>query len=320
MDSSGKAVGAEKVPIDREGTNPSTSADGSLVYLKSNNGSDQMISVDRAGHVVEELSGGTSAASAVTVSPDGARVAVQSVSAIWIYGISSKTWRRLVNDIKAVGSPRWTPDSQQIGFVAGTAVNGGSIYVQPADSSSAPKLLRAEPALDWDWSRDRDTIVFSTQQRGNQRDIYVASLSSGTVTGVAATTAFERRPEIDPTGRFVAYESDESGRFEIYVRTFPGGSGRWVVSDGGGRIPRWSSRGDELFYLKDETLMSAKVLAKDTFRVEGQPRGLFTNDAGRHFKMPLYAPVPGGQRFIIPRPAGDQSRSSMLLENWLDKK
>jgi len=75
-----------------------------------------------------------------------------------------------------------------------------------------------------------------------------------------------------------------------------------------------------LFYLKNETLMSLKVAAKDTFHVEGQPRELFVNDGGRRFKMQFLAPMPDGQRFVVPRPIGDQRLSIMLVENWPPKK
>jgi hypothetical protein len=89
------------------------------------------------------------------------------------------------------------------------------------------------------------------------------------------------------------------------------------VSAGGGSLPHWSARGDELFYLKGDTLMSAKVVCKDTFHVEGQPRELFVNDSGRHFKMQYFSPMPDGRRFVIPRPAGDQSLAITLVENWM---
>jgi hypothetical protein len=71
--------------------------------------------------------------------------------------------------------------------------------------------------------------------------------------------------------------------------------------------------------LEGETLMSAKVVCKDTFHVEGQPRELFVNDAGRHFKMQYFSPMPDGRRFVIPRPACDQSLSITLVENWMIK-
>lgn len=173
------------------------------------------------------------------------------------------------------------------------------------------------PAMtEWDWSHDQDMVVYSAQQQGNQRDILMTTRSSGKTQGMATTKAFEQRPEIDPSGRYLAYESDESGRFEIYVRTFPGGSGRWLVSAAGGQFPRWSRVGDELFYLDGQTVMSVRVSCKDTFRVEHQPQRLFAAGAGSRLNIQSYAPMPNGQKFLVPRSLGSESRSIVLMENW----
>ena len=317
----GNPRSGEKAQIDRAGDSPSVAADGSLLYLRKNTGSDQMLMVDRTGHVVQELGKPMPAVSGAVVSPDGRRVALQSNPGLWVYDLSANTLARLLNDHPKAAGPRWSADSQSIGFVSGTwGGEAGPLYIQPWDSSSGPVLLRTDPVSDWDWSRDRDKLVYSMQRQGNQRDIFLATLSSGANEPLAATPAFEFHPEIDSSGRFLAYQSDETGRPEIFVRTFPGGSGRWLASAGGGTMPHWSARGDELFYLKGEALMAAKVSLKDTFRVDGeQPREMFVNDGGRHFKIAFYAPMPDGKRFVIPRPAGDQSLSIMLVENWLPK-
>ena len=320
MEVTGTIRSGERILIDADGESPSVDAAGTLVYLRRNAGTDQLLAVDRGGHVVEELGKPVPAIFGAIVSPDGGRVAIQAHPGLWIYDVSSGASARLVNNLDSVASPRWSADGRMLGFIAnvgGTA--GGKLYMQPADSSAGPQLLRSDVVFTWDWSRNRDQIVFSTQIQGNQHDIFVAKPGSESLVALAATKAVENHPEIDPTGRYMAYQSDETGSLEVYVRTFPGGSGKWAVSAGGGFMPHWSARGDELFYLKGETLMSAKVVCKDTFRVEGQPRELFVNDAGRRFKMVHFAPMPDGRRFVIPRPTGDQSLSITLVENWMKK-
>jgi Tol biopolymer transport system component len=312
---------SERIQIDKGGDSPSVAADGSLVYLRKNTGSDQMLMVNRIGHVVQELGKPMPAVSGAAVSPDGQRVALQANPGLWVYDLSASTLARLMNDYPKAAGPRWSADSQSIGFVSGApGGEAGPLYIQRSDSSSGPEVLRTEPISDWDWSRNRDKVVYSTQRHGNQRDIYLSTLIPPANEPLAATPAFESHPEIDTSGRFLAYQSDETGRPEIFVRTFPGGSGRWLASAGGGTTPHWSGRGGELFYLKGEALMAVEVSTKDTFRVDGQPREIFVNDSGRHFKMLFYAPMPDGQGFVIPRPAGDQSFSIMLVENWLPKK
>ena len=84
----------------------------------------------------------------------------------------------------------------------------------------------------------------------------------------------DRDPSFSPDGRWVAYSSNESGTYEIYVRPFPAAGGRWQVSDGGGRFPRWSGDGKELFYRTNEGIMSAIEAKGDAFQV-GKAQTLF---------------------------------------------
>jgi eukaryotic-like serine/threonine-protein kinase len=212
--------------------------------------------------------------------------------------------------------PIWSSEGKTLGFVGDDIGKEGSrLYIQPADASASP-----EPSVavwrDWDWTPDRDQVVYSAQQQGNSRDIFLTSRKSGVTFGVATTPSWEDKPEIDPSGRYVAYQSDENGRTEIYVRSLGGGSGKWLVSANAGRFPHWSRSGTELFYLAGETLMSAKVSTRGTFHVDGPPTKLFSNDPGRNLTMQEFAPIDDGRRFLMVRPAGDQHRALVLVENW----
>jgi len=306
-----------KTLVDGQGEQPSVAIDGSLVYIRRKPAHDQLVMVDRAGNVLQELGQPVPAVTSMAVSPDGRRLAFESGQGLNVYTFSDRTVTRLVNEIGDARSPRWSSDGKLVGFVGGSKEEeGGHLYVQPADSSSAPQRSVRIPTESWDWTSDREHIVYAAQQLGNQRDIFLKSHGSEVAISIANTRFAESRPEIDPSGHYLAYESDESGRFEIYVRTFPAGSGKWLVSVDGGRFPHWSSKGEELFYENGGALMSVKVSAKDSWHIAERPQKLFANEAGRHFNMDVIAPLPDAGRFVVPRPIGDESRSIVLLETW----
>jgi serine/threonine protein kinase len=307
--------GTDKTLIDPLGQHPNVSADGSLVYLRVTSGDDQLLMVNRGGQVLRELGRPLTEIKAIKVSPDGERVAFECSPGVWIFDFRRENATHLVNEIAHVRSPHWSSDGKLLGFVGyEIGFETGRLYTQPSDSSASPeKSVAVWP--DWDWSPDGDKIVYSTQHGGNSRDILVTSRRSGTTAGIATTRFWEDKPEVDPSGRYLAYQSDESGRAEIYVRTFPAGSGKWLVSANGGRFPHWGSHGTELFYLQGETLVAATVSTTGTFQVEGPSAKLFSNDPGRNFKMQEFAPMPDSQRFLIVR-SGDDHRAIVLVENW----
>jgi Tol biopolymer transport system component/predicted Ser/Thr protein kinase len=315
-DGSKTVWGPDKILIDRLGMHPSISTDGSLLYLRRTPSDDQIVMLDRGGHVIQELGKPMPEIAAMAVSPDGGRFAFQSGLGLSIFDISRGNTTPLVNDVTQAVSPHWSSDGKSLGFVGfKDGIESSHLYIQPADSSTSPETSIALPP-DWDWSRDGEAIVYSRQAPGRSRDIFMTSRSSGSTVGFVSTPFWEDKARFDPSCRYLAYQSDEKGRNDIYVRTFPGGSGRWLVSANGGRLPRWSPRGDELFYLEGETLMSVKVSAGDVFRIEGPPEKLFSNEPGRNFQMQEFAPMPDGKRFLITRPIGDQHRSIVLVENW----
>jgi hypothetical protein len=119
-----------------------------------------------------------------------------------------------------------------------------------------------------------------------------------------------------PDGRWLAYASNESGRFEIYVKPFPEPGGKWQVSTGGGLEPRWRGDGKELFYLApDDKVMAVEVGTGAAFEA-GTPQALFVtslkNASGSHYDV-----TPDGQRFLLNRPIGEESSPPItLVQNW----
>jgi hypothetical protein len=129
------------------------------------------------------------------------------------------------------------------------------------------------------------------------------------------TGSEELTAAISPDRRWIAYESNEAGRDEIYVRTFPTGEGKWQVSTHGGTTPQWSSDGMELFYLADDTLMSASVIVGSAFQT-APPRAVFRRPQPWNYDGDArFAVMPDAQHFLMLQQAGAPFQLQVTL-NW----
>jgi hypothetical protein len=169
-----------------------------------------------------------------------------------------------------------------------------------------------------DWSKDGKTIVVGHML--GDWDIWLSSASdSGKYVEFTNTPHQERRPRMSPNGRYIAYQSNESGRFEIYVRETSGSGGKWQITANIGYAPLWSADGKELFYYDDNSNFFAVPVKTDQGSFEaGVPKKLFTqriNFAG--FPQSRYAISADGQRFLVNIPLSDQSSSQTIVTlNW----
>ena len=126
-------------------------------------------------------------------------------------------------------------------------------------------------------------------------------------------------PTSPPDGRFLAYESNESGRYEVYVQRFPEGGGKTVVSTGGGRQPRWRGDGKELYYVNGDTMMAVDVNTEPTFRV-GRPTALFDAPGAFAGRGQRYDVAAGGQRFLYAESVGEGKPTAVrVVLNWYEE-
>jgi Tol biopolymer transport system component len=238
-------------------------------------------------------------------SRDGRRVAVDNSGLdnngdIWIYDLGRPAGTRLTFDPADESRPIWSPGGDRIAFFS---ARGGAADVVgiPTTGRAEPEMLLGTPALEsvWDWSRDgRYLAIESRATEGVQRDVWLLSLSDGASRALVDGPFDESEAQFSPDGRWLAYEADETGRYEVYVRTFPDGDGKWRVSVAGGSTPRWRADGRELFYLADDgRLMAVPVTAGPRFEV-GTPVALFATrlrfEGGGH-----YDAAPDGQTFLL---------------------
>ena len=152
-------------------------------------------------------------------------------------------------------------------------------------------------------------------------DLYTLPLSDGKPQPFLRTSSNQTAPRFSPDGHFIAYASNESGRYEIYARPFPGPGGKWQISTDGGGEPVWNPKGRELFYRNGNKMMAVDVTTQGTFSA-GKPRVLFE---GRYVPTPRsfqdYDVSPDGQRFLMLKPA-EQAQSPEQINvvlNWFEE-
>jgi eukaryotic-like serine/threonine-protein kinase len=238
------------------------------------------------------------------LSPDGQRIAYMTLGReerIWVYDLNRGTASQLTGEGKA-SQAAWTPDGKRLVFAWAKALRF-NLYWQPADGSSAMERLTTSDYLQYpgSWSPDGATLTFVEYHPDTGADIFLLDLRSRRITPFLNSRAFEGFPEISPNGRWMAYVSDESGRFEVYVRSFPGPGGKWLISQEGGIARLWARNGKQLFYYQRDggQIWAVDVRANDGFSAS-KPRLLFKapgwvgGDPIRSWDVSL-----DGQRFLM---------------------
>jgi serine/threonine-protein kinase len=245
----------------------------------------------------------------------------QGGSDIFIWSFEAETRTRLTFDPGFEDNAVWSADSQRIVYSS----SDFGIQARAADGTGAIESLLERPASlpQYPYGLDADgNVVFTI----GFEDILVLDRSGdGNPTPLLASNFAEHRPALSPDGRWIAYESDETGEFEIYVRPYPDvDSGKWQVSEGGGVQAKWSADGRQIFFWSPEYLMAAEVRTEPTFRRQ-TPRQLFEINeyyvAGGEDRG--YDVSPDGERFLMIRQGsgGDDAPPSqfIIVENWLSE-
>jgi eukaryotic-like serine/threonine-protein kinase len=282
--------------------------------------------IDREGRVLstvgepaEYFSGGNP-----EISPDGTKAAASIVdlrtgdSDVWIIDLASGIRSRFTAGAGDKWWPVWSPDGKRLAYSrAQPTAAGYDIVLRDANGAAERTLARATRELEMPtgFSPDGRFLLFE-KRRGPRDDILATALEGDPAPRpVAATAAFEALARVSPNGRYVAYMSDESGRFDIFVTTFPDPEGRWQVSQGGGVEPRWSMDGKELFFFApDNRLMAAEVKTEAGGFEVGAIRPLFQSRImGMSFR---YDVSKDGKRFLVVGGLPQEPSPITLVTNW----
>lgn len=261
----------------------------------------------------------------VAVSPSGEVVAADQTDEdsqntdVWTFDLKKGTVKRLTFDPSVDTSPVFSPDGARVVF-SSSRQHIFRMYIKNADGAQEEQQLKlaADEKGDQypsDWSRDGKYILY---RMGYQ--LRVAELPDMKTSPIAEGDASSKNGQFSPDGKWVAYASNETGKWEVYVTSFPEGRGEWQVSIGGGTQPRWRGDGKELFYLAaDGKMMSVPVERGANFD-PGAPVALFQANA-RDFvatsELYAYGVTRDGQRFLINTQTQNAvSQPVTVILNW----
>jgi eukaryotic-like serine/threonine-protein kinase len=327
-----KATGPA-VPITDLGPSPSgdqnmgVSRSGQFAYQFSPTAGARLVLVNRNG-TVRDAGSDTSFYESPQLSPDGWRIAVTRYADInfrardiWMLDLAHHAHTRLTFDTVA-NNPRWTPDGRRIAYGDGLG-DTTNIYWMSADGSGSPERLQAASGRWWPMAFEpggRHLIYHGLSKPGAKAEIGHLDIGGDRTSNQLLSSTFHNYdPSLSPDGRWLAYISDESGRFEVYVRPYPGPGGRWQVSLEGGAEPKWSATGREIFYRNGEQMMSAAVRTQPTFEV-GARTQLFT---GAYVQLSSlvtnYDVSRDGQTFLMLQSVQGTEQSLDVTLNWFER-
>ena len=299
----------------------SISSGGTLVYVPANprQFESQLVWVDRQGKV-EPIPAPLRAYSSPALSRDGKQVAVtirSDIEQLWTYDLSRGTLTQLTSEQSSSRDPIWTRDSKRIAYRS-NKVGEWNLFWRPSDGSDAEERLTATDnnQIPASFSPNDQLLAFDEDNRSKGSQIGVVELSDHRARPFLQVPAYAGRPQFSPNGRWMAYESDESGGSEVYVQAFPGPGGKWQVSVRGGGDPRWNLNGRELFYVNDDKMMVVDVVTSSSFSA-GTPKMLLED---QDFINAAWDVSPNGQRFLIVKPMEQQAATQIdVVLNWFEE-
>jgi serine/threonine protein kinase len=305
----------------------SSSPDGTLAYVPGgwSVAESTLVWVDRKG-AAEPLPAPPRGYATPRLSPDGQRLAVAiegTNPGVWVYELGRGTLTELAPSV-LVPSPIWTPDGKRL-TLRYRGDQSWPIYWMPADGGGAMERLTTTEGFQVPgaWSPDGQVLTFTVQDLRTGWDIWALSRDGkAKEQPFLQTPSNEGGPVFSPDGRWLAYQSDESGRGEIYVRSFLGSAGKWQISTEGGAEAVWSRNGRELFYRNGDKMMAVAIETKPTF-VPAKPRLLFEGhyQTGNYTFLQDYDVSPDGQHFLMVK-AGEQATLAAqinVVQNWFEE-
>jgi Tol biopolymer transport system component/DNA-binding winged helix-turn-helix (wHTH) protein len=276
----------------------SAASNGTLAYTRA--GATRLMWFDRAGRQLDTVPDSDGLGNPA-LSLDETQVAAnrrfwgREGQTVWFADIKRRLITRFTADTTSRSQPLWSPDGKSIAYTS-----GGDLFSAAIDGTRPQLLLRTSaPKFLHDWSRDGRYVVYSSLDPTTKLDLWLLpTFGDGKPVPHLRTTFNELAGQISADGRWIAYESDESGSREIYLESFPTPGSKRRASNNGGTEPRWRRDGRELFYLApDRKLMAVDVRVRGGLDL-GTPRVLFqtnANTVGRN----SYALTSDGQRFLI---------------------
>jgi Tol biopolymer transport system component len=319
--SAGTVSGSTTVVANVVGFQPSTywsafavAQNGTLIYNTDVGAAQSVLTwMDRSGKELSHI-GDPAIMDNPTLSPDGSRVALDISDQkannvdIWIESTTGAGNSRFTFDPSEEVVAVWSRDGSMLAYRLGAA-SGASLYLKSATGLERERKRFTIPPTSMDdlfpnsWSLE-DQQILCTRQTAAGDHLELLSVAGGEPTRFLSSKGSETNGQISPDGKWVAYASDESGNWEIYVTSFPSAAGKWQVSRGGGTEPRWRGDGKEIFYIAPSGTLTAVPVNGETTFATGTPAPLFQI----HGRAPIsstdvftYDVAKDGKRFLVNR-------------------
>jgi Tol biopolymer transport system component len=254
------------------------------------------------------------------LSPDGKRVLIKRnpPNTLWVVDLERGTGERITSDFGQI--PIWSPDGSRIAY---SSTNG--ISIKPSNGlGDAETILPVGASFPYSWSPDGRFIVYDRRGVKTRFDLYALPMEGQHTESVLLNSQFdENHPALSPDGKWIAYEADDTGSYEIYVQAFTQdgklGPDRKHVSTAGGHEPIWRRDGKELYFLSEDGQLMSAVVKISIGEIEfDTPKPLFkTRMLGRAVSTHEYDISPDGQRFLIGTLIGDsKAPPPTMIVNW----
>jgi dipeptidyl aminopeptidase/acylaminoacyl peptidase len=292
----------------------------------------QLVWMDRTGRLLTTFGppeGGNLLDPALA--PDGQQVVVSRTTRnnfdVWIHEISRPIAKRFTVDSAIDAAAVWSPDGSRLAFVSNRS-GLLDLYENPVKGTAGPEeslLASANNKISMDWSRDGRFLLYQATDAKTGWDLWALPLTGERKPfPVVQTASTERCGQFSPDGQWVAYDSNESGHFEVFVQSFPRPGEKWQISTGGGAWPRWRRDGRELYYVApDGTLMAVpmRVPSGGQPLQLGEPVRLFRTSivgggAPRDSLKQQYDVSADGQRFLV-NITTDSLSPITVVQNWM---
>jgi len=253
------------------------------------------------------------------LSPNGQQLAVRILAAnddVWLYEISRHAFSRLTLGGGNYYAPVWTPDGKRL-LYSSDKTGRSNLYWKDADGSGAEQRLTTcdFQQIATSFTPDGKTVVFDQDSPSGGRDIWTLTMQADEKPCPFVQTPFdEQGGAVSPDGRWLAYVSNDSGRDEVYVQSFPKPARRWTISNGGGKSPVWGTGGNELFYRNGNKMMLVAVTARPPFSATS-PRVAFDLPP----RVSQYDVARDG-RFLMIQNQGQGSVDTLnVIINWFEE-
>jgi len=306
----------------------SVSRNGILTYVAGTGASGFFTWFDRSGKSLGTV-GDAGGFAEPAFSPDGTRLIFDwndspAGNTLWMLDLTRNVKSRFSSVATPEGDPVWSPDGSHVIFYSQQGAFA-DLYIKSATGAGAdePLLVSKFDKVPDDWSRDGRTLVYEATNQNRKNELWMLSLADRKASPYLQTGFNNVHAALSPDGHWLAYASDESGRLEVYVQSFPAPSGgKYTISSGGGDEPKWRADGKELFYATlDQKLMAVPVTTGATFQAQ-DARLLFQTHmiTGPLYALGMrnyYVPSADGKRFMVNTITDAISSPMTVVLNWI---